>query len=142
MTGSSFGIAIAPRPKDRVLTGPMTLAGLALAACAVTRLSGLDHAGVAFCYFKALTGYACFTCGTTRALGHLARFDLPAAFAIQPLVTTGTLALLVWGAIDASLVLSGKRTTVRLEGRALRAITVLFIGLATLNWFYLLAAGV
>lgn len=142
MTGSSFGISIAPRPGDRVLTGPMMLAGLALAACAVTRVSGLDHAGVSFCYFKALTGHACFTCGTTRALGHLARFDLPAAFAVQPLVTVGTLALLLWGVIDAALVLSGNRTTVRLEGRALRAVTVLVIGLATLNWFYLLAAGV
>ncbi len=142
MTGSSFAIAIAPRPLDRFLTGPMTLAGLALAACAVTRVSGLDHAGVTFCYFKALTGYACFTCGTTRALGSLARFDLPAAFAVQPLVTTATLALLLWGALDAILVLSGRRTTVRLEGRALRAVTVVAAGLAILNWFYLLEAGV
>ncbi len=142
MTESSFGISIAPRPGRRVLTGPMTLALLVLAAGAVTRLSGLDHAGVAFCYFKALTGHACFTCGTTRALGHLARFDLSAAFAVQPLVTAGTLALLLWGAVDAVLVLSGKRTAVRLEGRALTAVTVLVIGLASLNWIYLLAAGV
>ena len=142
MTGSSFGIAIASRPGDRVVTGPMTLAGLALAACAVTRFSGLDHAGISFCYFKALTGYACFTCGTTRALGHLARFDLPAAFAVQPLVTVGTLVLLLWGALDAALVLFGKRTTVRLEGRALRGATVLLMGLATLNWIYLLSARV
>jgi len=142
MTASSFGFAIAPRPGDRVLTGPMTLAGLALLACAVTRVSGLDHAGISFCYFKALTGYACFTCGTTRALGHLARFDLPAAFAVQPLVTAGTLALLLWGAIDGALVLAAKRTTVRLQGRSLRVITVVAAALATLNWFYLLAAGV
>ena len=142
MTGSSFAIAIAPRPGDRVLTGPMTLAVLVLAACAVTRVFGLDHAGISFCYFKTLTGYACFTCGTTRALGHLARFDLPGAFAVQPLVTAGTLALLVWGAIDAALVPARRRTTVRLEGRALRTVTVLVIALATLNWFYLLAEGV
>ena len=142
MTASSFGIRIAPRPGGRVLTGPMTLALLAFAAGAVTRLSGLDHAGVGFCYFKALTGYACFTCGTTRALGHLARFDLAAAFAVQPLVTMGTLVLLLWGVIDAALVLTGKRTTVRLHGRALKAVTVVAIGLATLNWIYLLAAGV
>ncbi len=142
MTVSSFGFAIAPRPGDRVLTGPMTLAGLALLACAVTRVSGLDHAGISFCYFKALTGHACFTCGTTRALGYLARFDLPAAFAVQPLVTAGTLGLLLWGVIDGALVPAAKRTTLRLEGRALRVVTVLLAVLATLNWFYLLAAGV
>ena len=142
MSASSFGISIAPTPGRGVLTGPMTLALLAFAAGAGTRLSGLDHAGVGVCYFKALTGYACFTCGTTRALGHLARFDLAAAFAVQPLVTVGTLVLLLWGVIDAALVLTGKRTTVRLHGRALKAVTVVAIGLATLNWIYLLAAGV
>ncbi len=142
MTASSFGIAIAPRRPDRVVTGPMTLAGLALAACAVTRISGLDSAGVTFCYFKALTGHACFTCGTTRAMGHLARFDLPAAFAIQPLVTAGTLGLFLWGAIDATLVAIGKRTAVRLEGRALTRATALFVMLAVLNWIYLLSVGV
>jgi hypothetical protein len=135
-------VDIAPSIKDRFLTGPMTLAGLALLACAITRLSGLDHAGISLCYFKTLTGHACFTCGTTRALGHLARFDLPAAFAIQPLVTVGTLGLLVWGGIDAALVTVSKRTRVRLEGPALRIVTAVGLGLAALNWIYLLAAGV
>ncbi|MBX7187868.1 MAG: DUF2752 domain-containing protein [Vicinamibacteria bacterium] len=142
MTASSFGIAIAPRQPDRLLTGPMTLAGLALAACVATRIFGLDYAGVTFCYFKALTGHACFTCGTTRAMGHLARFDLPAAFAVQPLVTVGTLALLFWGALDGILLAIGKRTAVRLEGRALARATALVAVLAVLNWIYLLNAGV
>lgn len=142
MTASSFGIAIAPRQPDRVVTGPMTLAGLAMAACVATRISGLDSAGVTFCYFKALTGHACFTCGTTRAMGHLARFDLPAAFAVQPLVTAGTLALLLWGALDGVLLGIGKRTTLRLEGRALAMATAVVVALAVLNWVYLLSAGV
>ena len=142
MTGSSFGIAIAPRPRDRVVTGPMTLAALALAAGAVTRVSGLDHAGVSFCYFKALTGHACLTCGATRAFGHLSRFDLPSAFAVQPLVTAGTLGLLVWGAFDALLFLASKRTVVQMEGRVLRVILIAVVILAAINWIYLLATGV
>ena len=142
MTGSSFGISLVPRASGRAFTGPMTLSGLALLAGAVTRLSGLDHAGLSFCYFKALTGYACFTCGTTRALGHLARFDLPSAFAIQPLVSVGTLGLLAWGAVDALLVMTAQRTLVRVEGRALQVIAVSGVALATLNWIYLLAVGV
>jgi len=142
MTESSFGIAIAPRPFGLVLTGPMAMASLILAACVATRLSGLDHAGISFCYFKALTGHACFTCGTTRAFGHLARFDLPSAFAIQPLVTAAALGVLGWGLIDLALLPAGRRTTVRLEGRALRVFGVTSVVLATLNWFYLLATGV
>ena len=142
MTESSFGVSVVPSEGERVLTGPMTLAGLAVLACALTRLSGLDHAGISFCYFKALTGHACLTCGATRALGHLSRFDVPSALAIQPLVTAGTLGLMIWGALDALLLLASKRTVVHMEGRSLRVITFVGVILATLNWMYLLATGV
>jgi hypothetical protein len=142
MTDRSFGVAIAPRPVGRVLTGPMALASLTLAACFATRLTGLDHAGFSFCYFKALTGRACFTCGTTRAFGHLARFDPKSAFAIQPLVTALALGVIAWGVVDAALLPAGRRTTVRLEGSVLRWLTAAGAVLATLNWFYLLATGV
>lgn len=124
------------------MTGPMTIAALALAAALVTRVLGLDHAGVAFCFFKSFTGYACFTCGTTRALGHLAAFDIPRAFVVQPLVTVGTLGMLLWGALDASLALASKRTIFRLEGRSSRIVFFAFLTLAIANWIYLLATGV
>jgi len=120
----------------------MTLGLLTLLACATVRVTGFDQAGVSFCYFKALTGRACFTCGTTRALGHLSRFDLPSAFAIQPLVTAGALGVLLWGAIDAGLLLTSRRTLVRVEGRAFRVVVAAFVVLAVLNWIYLLATGV
>jgi hypothetical protein len=120
----------------------MTLAGLALAAGAVVRLTGLDGAGWAFCYFKALTGYACFTCGTTRAFGHLARLDVASAFAIQPLVTVGILGVLIWGAVDAALLLVSRRTVARVGAQAYRVAFITGLVLATLNWVYLLATGV
>lgn len=137
-----FRVSVGPRMGEQTLTGPMMLAGLALLACGVTRLSGLDHAGFSFCYFKALTGHACLTCGATRAFGHLSRFDLPSAFAIQPLVTAVTLGLLIWGAFDALLFLASKRTVVRMEGPALRLILIASVILAAINWIYLLATGV
>jgi hypothetical protein len=142
MTGSSFGIDVAPKADDRALTGPMALALLTLSAAVATRLTGLDHAGISFCYFKAFTGHACLTCGTTRAFGHLARFDLPGAFAVQPLMTAAALGVLLWGAIDAALLPAGRRTRVRLEGRSLRVFGAVSVVLATLNWIYLLATGV
>lgn len=142
MSRGSFGLFVVPRDPARIMTGPMTIAALALAAALFTRISGLDHAGVAFCYFKSLTGYACFTCGTTRALGHLAAFDLPRAFAVQPLVTAGTLGMLLWGALDAALLLASKRTIFRLEGRWPRILFVAGLTAAIVNWIYLLAKGV
>jgi hypothetical protein len=142
MPDRSFGVFVVPREGAALLTGPMTLASLTLAAGVVTRVSGLDHAGLVFCYFKALTGYACLTCGTTRALGHLARLDVPGALAVQPLVTAGAILLVVWGAVDATLLLFSKRTMVRMEGRAPRGVAVVGVALAALNWIYLLAMGV
>lgn len=138
----SLGISIVSRERERFLTGPMTLAGLAVLACMFTRLSGLDHAGLSFCYFKILTGHACLTCGTTRAFGHLSRLDLPAAFAVQPLVTAGTLGLMFWGAVDALLLPASKRTAVRTDGRASRLVFLTGLTLAGLNWIYLLAVGI
>lgn len=120
----------------------MTFAGLAVLASVVTRVTGLDHAGVAFCYFKALTGYACMTCGTTRAFGHLSRLDLSAAFAVQPLVTVGALGVVLWGLVDALLQLWGRRTVVDIGGRTPKLLLATTVGLASLNWAYLLAAGV
>ena len=142
MLAGSLHLKVAPRDPGRLVTVPMMFTGLALAAGVVARFSGLDHAGVAFYYFKALTGYACFTCGTTRALAHLARFDVPSAFAVQPLVTLGILFLIAWGLIDAALLLVSKRTRLRMEGRVGVLAFVVGMALAVLNWFYLLATGV
>lgn len=142
MKKGSFRLSVVPRQGKRLLTGPLTLAGLAALAGLATRLMGLDHLGVSFCYFKALTGYACLTCGTTRALGHLFRFDILSAFTVQPLVTAGMLGIMLWGALDAVLLLASKRTFIEIEEKALRVILIAGVTLAALNWMYLLATGV
>jgi hypothetical protein len=138
----SFGVSVVPRTGPFRFTGPMKVAGAALLACALVRFSGLDHAGFSFCYFKFLSGYACFTCGSTRALGYLSRFDLASALAIQPLVTVGTLAFIAWGVLDTALMAFARRTFVRVDERTSRWLLVCGVVLATLNWAYLLATGV
>ena len=40
------------------------------------------------CMFRSLTGYYCIGCGMTRMLHALAHFDLPRAFAMNPLAMT------------------------------------------------------
>ena len=142
MPEGSSAIAIAPSDPSRRVTGPMALGGLLLAGGVVVRLFGLDHAGISFCYFKALTGYACFTCGSTRALGALSRFDVLGAFAVQPLVTLGVMVVLLWGCLDLALLGVGRRTQVRLAGGAARWAFAVFVLAAILNWTYLLRTGV
>jgi hypothetical protein len=136
------GISVIPLPSRFALSGPLIGAGLILLATPLVRLLNLDQLGITFCYFKATTGQPCFTCGTTRALGHLAKFDLASAFVVQPLVTVGVLFLLLWGLVDAVLMARSQRTSVALEGRALRLASVTLGVLAVLNWIYLIATGV
>ena len=141
MPGRSLGIEPLPAGPAPRISGPLALGLLLLVAGAAIRVLHLDHRGFAFCYFKQLTGYACFTCGSTRALGHLARFDPGAAFLIQPLATLGFLVVLAWAACDALLALRSRRLALRLPGRtALWA--GLFVAALVVNWFYLLATGV
>jgi hypothetical protein len=52
------------------------------------------------CLFKRMTGLPCVTCGGTRALARLVALDIPGAFAMNPLVTLGLLAVLPWAAAD------------------------------------------
>lgn len=142
MRAGGFHVSLAPKDFGSPVTGPMIAALLLIVGGIVARFSGLDRRGLVLCYFKALTGYACFTCGSTRAVGHLAHFDVPAAFLVQPLVTVAALALFVWGTVDALLLLAGKRTHVRLEGATGRWAFAALVFFAALNWIYLLASGV
>ncbi|MEO8360772.1 MAG: DUF2752 domain-containing protein [Vicinamibacteria bacterium] len=136
-----WSLSVVPRENGRVVTGPMLFAGLALIGCAVVRLSGMDHAGFSFCYFKAMTGHACMTCGSTRAFGYLSRFDLARAFTIQPMVTAATLGVLAWALVDTSLALVGKRTKVQVTDRGRVVLTTIVVIVAAANWAYLLSIG-
>ncbi|MFT3755016.1 MAG: DUF2752 domain-containing protein [Pseudoxanthomonas sp.] len=72
---------------------PLHVAGLAAAACVAAAGFWLlwhfdpNAADSRFpgCMFRAFTGLYCIGCGTTRMLHALAHFDLPRAFAMNPL---------------------------------------------------------
>lgn len=60
------------------------------------------------CPFKAVTGLPCPACGSGRASAALAAFDLPSAFASNPLFALGALMFLVGGLLAAAFALAGK----------------------------------
>jgi len=132
-------IALRGRPGG-VPLGAILAAIVAMAGAAVGILH-LDRLPFTICYFKALTGWACLTCGTTRALGRLFELDLAGALAMNPLVTAGVLALVPWAIADLALLPRGRALVVELATGPARGARVGFVLVVLANWGYLLFAG-
>jgi hypothetical protein len=114
------------------------IATLATVAIGIARLDRLPFTA---CTFKALTGWACMTCGATRSLGRIFALDLAGALALNPLVTVGVLALVPWAAADLALLPRGRALRVEPSAGVARAARVAFVAAVAANWAYLLAVG-
>jgi hypothetical protein len=82
--------------------------GAALAGAAAAPFASAFEAGAPPCAFHALTGVPCPTCGGTRALLALARLDVPAALAWNPLVTAAALVFVLGGLVALARALGGR----------------------------------
>ena len=129
----------------RALRGGLPL-GAILAACGAfavlaVGLLHLDRLPVSLCVFKAVSGWPCPTCGSTRALGRLLAGDLIGALDMNPLAAVLALGVSVWGLADALLLPRGRALTVELSPRLGQLARVAAVALLGGNWLYLIAAG-
>jgi hypothetical protein len=90
------------------------------------------------CPLHALTGVPCLTCGSTRAALALARGDVAAAVASNPLVTVAIVAGLLGGAVAPAWAMLGWPVP-RIPATAASRLA-LAAALAA-NWIYLVAHG-
>lgn len=135
--GAAFRLhALAGRPPLGAI-----FAATAVVGVAAVGLLRLDRLPWSLCYFKALTGCACPTCGTTRALGRLFAFDLPGALAMNPLATAGALLIALWGLGDLALLPRGRAVSIELSPAVGRVARVAAVALVLANWAYLLVNG-
>lgn len=115
----------------------------AAAAWAGTHLSGLlAMIELPACSFRALTGFPCAACGTTRAVSALLGGSIAAAASYQPLATVAALS----GALGFVLFAAGRGAGMALqvdlstdERTALRFGTLYLLAV---NWLYLIGAGI
>ena len=97
--------------------------------------------GIVLCPLKRFFGIPCPTCGLTRAVAHLLRFELREAFEIQPLATS-LVCLLPLLALFSCVVLGWRRTRT-LGETVLRSwiFWSLFAIAMILNWVYVFHRG-
>lgn len=115
--------------------------GVAALLIALSPWASRFAGGLWGCTFKAMTGLACPTCGTTRAALALARFDIVTALIRYPLPTVGWIAFLAGGLTAAAMTLAGRQPPAipsRLPGWARASVA----GALLLNWAYAIATGV
>jgi hypothetical protein len=114
---------------------------IALVATVAVGVLHLDHLGFPVCFFKALTGFPCPACGSTRALGRLFAQDLPGAFAMNPLVTVGAFVLVPWAIADLVLLTRGRALDVTVAPAAGLWLRIAAAAAVAVNWAWLVAAG-
>jgi len=90
------------------------------------------------CPFRALVGIPCLTCGSTRALLALARFDVGAALSWNPLAAAVGIVFVLGGLVALVAALTGRGVETPRPAPAVRA--ALAIALAA-NWVFLVASG-
>ena len=117
------------------------LAGCGAALALVVGVLHLDRLPFSVCVFKAVTGWPCPTCGSTRALGRLLEGDLPGASAMNPLAVLVGVAVALWGLADLALLARRRALEVELGQGLVPFARVAVLVLLGGNWLYLVASG-
>lgn len=93
------------------------------------------------CAFKALTGFPCPTCGSTRSIVHLAHIDLFSAFSMNPLICVVFLAAVpIFLYCVTTLVFDLSRISLSLAAGEKDFFRFCAFVIVLSNWLYLLFA--
>jgi hypothetical protein len=132
------------RPGDAPLARQLAVAVAAVLPLVAWWLRRWPEAPAALlppCLMRAATGLPCPTCGGTHALVDLAHGRLASAFTANPLVSLGTLALVLWSlaGVAVSVVPRWRRRVEASPGDG-RRLLVLVLALIAASWTWQLAS--
>lgn len=97
--------------------------------------------GLPVCVFHEITGFPCLTCGGTRSLIALSRFDLVSSFMFNPLVPLFALGLIVFSLLFFAGAVTNRSVKISLTKRVKRIIRYSVFILLALNWAFLIIIG-
>ncbi len=112
--------------------------GAALVCAAASPIAPAAAGALPSCPFRMLVGIPCLTCGGTRALLALARFDVGAAFGWNPLVAAAGILFIAGGVVALGAALAGGEVRTPRPTPLLRAALVLALAA---NWAFLVVQG-
>ncbi len=118
---------------------PLWAVAIVLVWLAAVELTVLFAPDATMCNFKRWTGVPCPTCGITRGVTSVARGEVAAGFAYNPLFLSVTLGFLLLLAARVAF-----KRTLRLDIDARERRTLWWVGLflIAVNWTYLIFAGI
>jgi len=91
------------------------------------------------CAFRGITGIPCPTCGSTRAVVHLAQGDIGASLVMNPLVSVCFLGAVVYFLYSLiTLRYGGSRIAISLSEQERTALHVALVAFVLGNWTYLI----
>jgi len=93
------------------------------------------------CVFHEITGFPCLTCGGTRSLFALSRFDLVSAFMFNPLVPIFAIGLIVFSLLFFAGAVTNRSVKIILTKRGKRIIRYSVFIILALNWAFLIVIG-
>jgi hypothetical protein len=125
------------RPKSpvHIIWGGLAILLMAAGGLARNHLQGLPE-----CVFKDITGIPCLTCGGTRSIAALSRFDFVGSFVFNPLAMVSALTAILFSLLILLGMIFKRAFNLSLTAAEARVLRYSAGATIVANWLYLIVS--